>query len=82
MTTRDEDGSADRPTGEPPLGETGEPPGERRRPTAPRQQSALAGDPGGPGTSAGASVATIPGLVVTEERLPDGRAITYFEVPR
>jgi hypothetical protein len=25
--------------------------------------------------------ATTPGLVVTEEHLADGRAITYFEVP-
>jgi hypothetical protein len=29
-----------------------------------------------------AGLATTPGLVVTEERLPDGRAITYFGISR
>lgn len=47
---------------------------ERRRPDAGRQERAIAGVPTTP--------ATTPGLVVTEERLRDGRRITYFGTRR
>ena len=45
---------------------------ERRRPGVGRQERAVAGASTGP--------ATVPGLVIDEERLADGRAITYFGV--
>jgi len=77
MPTQDEDRSPGRPTGEPP--------GERRRPPVGRQERAVAGTGRGPapGTDADTTEpATTPGLVVTEERLADGRAITYFGIAR
>ena len=46
---------------------------ERRRPYVGRQERAVAG---------GREPATTPGLVVTEERLADGRHITYFGTSR
>ena len=55
-----------------------DPTGERRRPDVGRQDRAVAAAPTGPATSMGP--ATTPGLVVTEDRLADGRHITYFEV--
>jgi hypothetical protein len=47
---------------------------ERGRPGVGRQERAVA--------DASSAPATVPGLVVTEQRLADGRHITYFEVAR
>jgi hypothetical protein len=52
-----------------------EPTNEWRRPVTGRQQCAIADTTGGP-------PATTPGLVVTEERLADGRRITYYGTSR
>ena len=68
MTAHDERGPA--------AGPVDEPAGERLRSAAGRQECAVADVPPGSGP------ATTPGLVVTEDHLADGRAITYFEVSR
>ena len=95
MPTQDEDKSPGRPAGEPP-GERRRPPvGRQECAVAATGRGAATtgiaatgtGAPttgmAGPGTDAHSTEpATTPGLVVTEDRLADGRAITYFGTAR